>query len=70
MQNFSDERESHRAKAQMYATAKTGYSFSLQTMMTDAYGAWEILWSAEYERLEAAAKERRILALAAVIKGE
>lgn len=62
------ERDEHREQANAYATDKTGYSFDPQRILSDDHEAYTVLAQLEYERLEAAAAERRTLALAACIK--
>ena len=62
------EREEHMDAAQQYATQKTGYRFDAHDLTSARASAWGVLWEIEYDRLEAAAKERRVLALAACLR--
>jgi nicotinic acid phosphoribosyltransferase len=69
MQEFAAERGEHMGRAEAYATDKTGYpGWTLATALTDECSAWEVIRDCEYGRLEATARERRILALACCLQ--
>lgn len=65
--SIEDERTDHHEAARRYATMKTGYDFDLTSLSTD-FAAYSVIENCEYQRLEAAARERRILALAVTIR--
>jgi len=62
------EREEHVQAAKEYATQKTGYRFDAYDLTGAAASAWGVLWQIEYDRLEAEAKERRVLGFASVLR--
>lgn len=64
---MEEERQDHRRQAEQHATGQTRYAWSAMTVLSDDALAYEVVLAAEYERLEVAAKERRILALAAAL---
>lgn len=65
------ERREHAAQADAYATAQLGYGDPSVTgdysVISDEAEAWQATRNSEYERLEAAARERRIEHLASLI---
>ena len=62
------ERADNQAVADAYATGKTGYTFNAAELLSDRAINHMIIKQCEYDRLEAAAVERRILAFAACLK--
>lgn len=66
--SFAAEREDHLARAALHATAKTGYTWDVMSALSMEAAAYDIFRNCEYDRLESAARERRILALSACIQ--
>ena len=57
----------HVTAADRYAAARTGYTWDVATFISFPAIAADVLATSEYARLEAGARERRILAFAACL---
>ena len=63
-------RDEHEKQAQAYASERTGYSWNPANLFSDEAEKWGVIRDCEYDRLEAAAKERRIMMIAATLQEE
>lgn len=61
------EKEEHENRAERYAAEKTGYQWDVLRILSDDHEAFSLIQDAELQRLEAAARERRLLAYAAAL---
>jgi hypothetical protein len=62
------ERTQHENDANQYATEQTGYTWSLNSILSDEHELWQVLQQCRYDALEASAKEARVLRLASCLR--
>jgi len=62
------EQAEHYARAGHYAAKRTGYTWTVDDLTSDAAKDYSVLQRIEYQRLEACAVERRILAVADCVR--
>jgi len=64
---IAQERREHDKRAGAHADATLGYTWSDHGILSDETEAWQVARNAEYDRLEASAREQRIEHLASLI---